>query len=176
METKQPLWKKIGTLGDINPVDYDGGTVYQDTTGVYPAELEYVVITEEKDGEPVKWNVYRACLDRLRYRDGYLYNAAVEDRWGTQSWSDPTKEFYPSCYDKWFSKDLDALASFCGWHREALINFFCSDNEQYRAFAYSIVADYWGWENLDSYPLTFDNREELESFLEHNQEVYVKEQ
>ena len=175
METKQPLWKKTGTLGDINPVDYGGGTVYQDTTGVYPAELEYVVVTEEKEGEPVKWNVYRAVLDRLRYRDGYLYNAAVEDGWGKNHWFQ-SEEFHPSNYNEWFASDLDALASFCGWHRETLIHFFCSENEQYRAFAYSIVADYWGWENLDSYPLQFDNREELESFLEHNQEVYVKEQ
>jgi hypothetical protein len=173
---QQPLWKKIGTLGDINPVDYGGGTVFQDTTGVYPAELEYVVVTEEKEGEPVKWNVYRAVLDRLRYRDGYLYNAAVEDGWGKHSWSDPTKEFYPSNYDEWFSPDLGALASFCGCHRKALINFFCSESEQNRAFAYSIVADYWGWDNLDSYPLQFTDRKELESFLEHNQEVYVKEQ
>jgi len=168
---QQPLWKKIGTLGDINPIDYDGGSVYQDTRELYPAELEYVIRQENGD-----WFVYRVCLDRLRYRDGYLYNAAVEDGWGKRSWSDPTKEFYPSNYDEWFSKDLDALASFCGCHRKALINFFCSESEQNRAFAYSIVADYWGWDNLDSYPLQFTDRKELESFLEHNQEVYVKEQ
>ena len=42
METKQPKWKRVGTIGDINFVEYDGGIVFVDETGVYCPELEYV--------------------------------------------------------------------------------------------------------------------------------------
>jgi hypothetical protein len=64
--TAQPEWKEVGTIGDVNYPEYDGGPVMVDTTGVYPPELEYVEIPpddlEFSDPE-ARWTVYRVVLD-----------------------------------------------------------------------------------------------------------------
>ena len=157
--TNQPVWKKIGTVGDINPIDYDGGFIYHDETGVYPAELEYIQST--RDDEPIEWRVYRTVLDRLRCRDGYLYLASVEDNWG--KYHEGEKEFYPSVYDEWFNRDLGGVADCVGLGVADLREMLCSEDEQARAFGYLNLAEYFGWENFDSYPLHFTSREELEA-------------
>ena len=46
METKQPKWKLIAQLGDVNPIDYGGYFIYEDETGVYPPEGEKLLIID----------------------------------------------------------------------------------------------------------------------------------
>ena len=72
--TQQPVWKKVGTVGDINPLDYDGGFVYVDTTGVYPPEMEYIEVQSMCDGrEDGPWKVYRVVLDPPRFGSGSVW-------------------------------------------------------------------------------------------------------
>ena len=49
METKQPSWKCIGHIGDVDPIAYGGGFVYIDETGIYPPELTYFEPAEDSD-------------------------------------------------------------------------------------------------------------------------------
>ena len=61
---RQPNWKKIGGIGDVNPIDYDGGYIYEDETGVYSPELEYIQAQDDGSGNAGPWKVYRWPLDR----------------------------------------------------------------------------------------------------------------
>jgi len=145
--TRQPNWELIANLGDVHPLDYGGYFVYRDTTGAYTEEAEKLFVYEDS------WQVYRFSLDRLKIEDSYLVPFAYDSSWP-----------YPaSTYDEWFHKDLDRVASFVGQSVQALRTDFCSENALDRARAYEAIGDYHGYENLDSYPLTFTSRKEVEA-------------
>ena len=151
METTQPKWRQVGTIGDINFVDYDGGPVFVDETGVYPPELEYVQNMPEPDTDAF---VYRFVLDSLKLSpDGKLIPAAYNE-----SWPHPVES-----YVEWFDKDVSSVADSIGMDRAEFVDALLSDNPMARASAYEAMAQYLGWENFDSYPLHFKTREELEA-------------
>lgn len=158
METKQPIWKLLANLGDANPIDYGGYFVYTDETGVYPAEGEKLFApldsTELSDEE---WTVYRFCLDRLKtVTDGanvYLVPFECDE-----TWPHPI-----ASYDEWFHKNLNRVAESIGQTIEQLREAFCSEDPRVRAFAYEAIGEHFGFDNLDSYPLTFTSREEVET-------------
>ena len=58
---------------------------------------------------------------------------------------------------------LSGVASSIGTSLSELRTLFCSDNPLDRATAYRAVGEYHGFENLDSYPLRFDTRAEVEA-------------
>jgi hypothetical protein len=159
--TNQPVWKKIGTVGDINPIDYDGGFIYHDETGVYPAELEYVIGAGDENawGEYTEWLVYRMVLDRLEEMTGLKNSPLVPFGFGSRN-----DLPYPlGSYEEWFCKDLGSVADCIGLDVDGLREMLCSEDEQRRAFGYLELANYFGWENFDGYPLHFTSREELEA-------------
>ena len=145
--SRQPNWKLIANLGDVNPIDHGGYFVYQDTTGVYTEEAEKVFVYEDS------WQVYRFHLDRLKMVQGYLVPLRYSPDW-------PEPLFR---YDEWFHKDLASVALHTGQSVQALRTDFCSENALDRARAYEAIGDYHGYENLDGYPLTFTNRKEIEA-------------
>ncbi len=145
--SRQPNWKLLANLGDVNPIDHGGYFVYQDTTGIYTEEAEKLFVYEDS------WQIYRFPLDRLKMVQGYL----VPLRY-SPDWPEPLPR-----YDEWFHKDLDRVASCVGRSVEELREAFCSEDARVRAFAYEAIGDYHGYENLDGYPLTFTTREEIEA-------------
>jgi hypothetical protein len=159
MTTVQPIWKFHSTVGDVNPIDYSGGFVYIDITGVYPPECEWI---ESEDGhlaEPIRWTVYRWTLERKSIvigKDGsYLLVP-----YGYESRTDlphPIAE-----YDEWFHRDLSSVAQSNGVELDTLRREFTSNDPAILAGAYLAIAQYHGFENLDSYPLTFTDRNEIE--------------
>ena len=154
METKQPVWKKIGTVGDVNPLDYDGGFIYEDETGVYPAELEYIARTVNGS-----WLVYRWSLDRCEA-------VTVGEKTLLVPFGFPTRADLPhpiTDYDEWFNSDLESAASSADRTVENLRAAFCHEDAQLRAWAYLDLAQYHGFENFDSYPVTFTSRKKLEA-------------
>lgn len=174
MSTQQPEWKLIAQLGDENPVDHGGYFIYEDTTGVYDPEGE-ILLSPDDDDAPEGWTVYRFSLDRLKiveehteaepnvsrfYLVPFKYNEN-RDKWGTREWPHPI-----SSYDEWFHKDLRGVASCCGYDLIELRQMFCSEDPRVRARAYQAVGDYHGFENLDSYPLHFKKRAEVEQRYE----------
>lgn len=149
MATRQPKWEMIANLGDVSPLDYGGYFVYRDTTGVYPAEAELLVVDDEGD-EDSTYTAYRVVLDRLKLVDGYLVPLAYDP-----SWSHPLER-----YDEWFHKELEAVASSIGSTKESLEALFTSDELAARALAYRAVGEYHGWDNFDDSPMTGMTRAE----------------
>lgn len=143
--SKQPEWKLLANLGDVNPIDYGGYFVYVDETGVYPPEVEYLESPDDDDA-PEGWTVYRFILEPCTYQEGILSDNP-----------------YHPMHAVWFADKLSDLASFVEQSELDLINQFVSDNPIDRARAWRIVGDYFGYHELDSYPLTFHNREEIEA-------------
>jgi hypothetical protein len=139
--TKQPQWKRIANLGDVNPVEYGGYFVYTDRTKVYPPEAE-LLRTPDDGGEG--WTIHRFILDRCTFVDGVLSDNAYHPELPT-----------------WFAKDLAAVASFIGSTELDLINGLCSDDPIDRASAYRAIGEYHGFDNFDGYPRQYTKRSEL---------------
>ena len=143
--TKQPAWKRIANLGDVNPIDYGGYFVYVDTTGVYPPEAE-VLISPDSDDAPEGWTVYRFILDQCTFVDGVLSD----------------NSFHPEL-PAWWADELPRLAAYNGQTELRLVTDFCSDDPIARAWAYRSLGDYYGYHELDSYPLRFHSRDDVEA-------------
>lgn len=148
--TAQPRWRCIAQLGDANPLDYGGFFVLVDDTGVYPPEVERVEPTDSDD-EDSALTVHRFILEPCTYIDGVLSD----------------NRFHPES-PAWFANPdskrdgvdpLACLASHVGRSIDDLRADFLSDDPVRRAEAWRTVGDYYGWENLDSYPLTLTRSE-----------------
>jgi hypothetical protein len=151
MSTKQPVWQLVANLGDRNPVDYDGYFILRDLTGVYPCEAEYLArycddpSGEDEDEDRGIWRAYRFPLERCTYIAGILSD----------------NRFHPE-HAAWFADDLEDVAHGIGADVDTLITDLCSEDPIDLAVAYQAIADYHGYENFDSYPLTFTSRREVE--------------
>jgi hypothetical protein len=155
MTTNQPIWKLAGTVGDVNPIDYSGGFIYTDETGVYPPELEWIESEDEHKAEPTNWTVYRILLERCAM---VKIDGAFRLITGTyeSSWPKPIEE-----YIEWFDESIKNVSDSSGISIADLESMLCSTNAQELAQAYLTLAQYHGWENFDGYPLKFTDREEL---------------
>ena len=156
MPTRQPTWKLIRNLGDKNPFDHGGYFIYQDETGVYPEEGEYLVEPEEEGGV---YTIYRFTVDKLKvvvHEETHI-SYLVSDQYES-GWSHPLHR-----YDEWFHEDLHKVAEVHGLDYKDLRDLFCSDDPLMRAEGYRAIGDYHGFLNLDAYPLTFTDREEVEA-------------
>lgn len=152
--TNQPKWKRVAQLGDVNPVEYGGLFVYVDTTGVYPPEAEKLFAP---DGDIKVWQSHRFVLENLKLvRDGdntYLVPARFDE---SGLWPYPARH-----YDEWFHKDLASVADYISSDVEELRLAFISDDPRSRAWAWEAIGAYHGFDNLDSYPVTYTKRSEL---------------
>jgi len=157
-DMSQPKWELIDNLGDASPIDYGGYFVFRDTTGVYEAEAE-LLESPDDDDSPEGWTVHRIVLARCTLTDGILSD-------------NPAHPLYPA----WFAtpeerratrpQDTTYLANVArtmDYPLDELTEDLCSADPIDRANAYRAIGDYHGWANLDSYPLTFHNRAEVEA-------------
>ena len=101
------------------------------------------------------WTVHRVCLDRqklVRHETSvYLVPYGYQPDWPHAI----------SKYPEWYADSLDGAAESIGSFRVELEQALCSEEGTQRAWAYQAIADYHGWENFDSEPLTL-TREEVE--------------
>jgi hypothetical protein len=109
--------KEIGTIGDVNFPEYDGGPVFDNGDGTF--SLEYVETPENQDSPNARWTVYRVTLD-------------------------------PDVPD-WI--DLKSVARTTDQDPEELRVAFEKGGPMDLAYAYESVAGYYGWHELDQYPL-----------------------
>ena len=142
--SNQPVWKCVAQIGDATPLDYGGLWVFIDTTGVYPPEGELY----DADTRQVR----RFILEDCTYTNGILSD----------------NKFHPNL-PAWFADEMGAVAETMGTTSLNLINQFCSSDPVTRADAWRCIGDYFGWDNLDSYPLTLTRREAARRY---NQPVY----
>ena len=156
--SNQPSWKLIANLGDASPVDYGGFFVYEDTTGVYPPEAE-LLISPDDDDAPEGWIVYRFILDQCTFENGILSDNKFHPE--LSAWfAKPEPERKDRPQDTTYLKNV---ADSIGSTEAELIKQLCSDNAIERAEAYRAIGEYHGFENLDSYPLTFHSRNKVEA-------------
>jgi hypothetical protein len=155
--TNQPSWRLLQNLGDADPINFGGYFIFEDTTGVYEPEAEWLEAPDTDDGT---WYVYRFALDRLKMveddRTIYLVPDAYRD-----GWPHPVHQ-----YDEWFHDDLAKVAESNGQTLAELRQAFCSDNPLDRAWAYRALGEYHGFENLDSYPLRLTRAEAEERYAD----------
>ena len=142
MPTNQPEWRCIGGIGDVNPIDYGGGFVFVDDSGVYPPELEWIEPPDESGwrGGFGPWTIYRCTLYRCTFIGGILSD----------------NKYHPECA-AWFADGIIARRFECDGND--LIEDITSDDPMRLAFAYWDVACSEGWENLNHYPLELRLRE-----------------
>lgn len=153
--TQQPKWKQVGVIGDIDFIDYGGGIVFEDETGVYPPELEWVEPLTEDEGPA---NVYRIVLDDLTLSPS---GNVIPAMYGP-SWPHPIEE-----YTEWFDRELERVASFVGLEYSELIKNLTSGDAISRAWSFQAMAEFHGWENFDDYPLTLSYAELEERYKKH---------
>lgn len=153
----QPDWEFVANLGDANPIDHDGYFVYRDKTGVYTEEAELLVVVGDNEGEAREWKVYRFLLERCTWIDGVLSDNEYHPE--TSAWFASTdREMTARPQD---TTGFRELANHYDLGVEELAAMFCSEDPIPRAIAYRYVGDYHGWENFDSYPLTFTHRRDV---------------
>jgi hypothetical protein len=154
MATTQPKWHCIAQLGDVNPLDYGGYWIFEDATGVYPPEAEYLAVDDDDDGR-LRYTAYRFALDRCTYADGILSDNPYHP--DHPAWfAKPESERATRPQDTTYLADV---AKSIGSDVGAVIAALCSDDPRERAHAYRAVGDYHGWDNLDSYPLQLSRTE-----------------
>lgn len=155
----QPVWKQVWAT--------DYSALYEDTTGVYDAELE---IAQEYEGKPytTRYCVYRLSLDRLKVVHEGPNSYLVPHKYNS-TWPHPV-----ASYEEWFSDSLAAVArSFTyGDDKEedigaCLVEDLCGTDISARACAYEAIGGYHGFDNFDSYPLDL-SEEEWDERLRHN--------
>ena len=139
----QPNWKLIGNLGDVNPIDYGGYFIFEDTTGVHPPEAEYLTDPDENGTR----TVYCFILESCTYQNGILSD----------------NKFHPD-HPAWFAGDLNNVCSYMGVEELELIRLFCSDDSLERASAWRMVGRCHGFGNLDQYPLQLNEEETRERY------------
>lgn len=163
MTTKQPIWKMVANLGDVNPLQYGGYFVYTDTTGVYEAEGEYVIVENKEDIKDnptdTPYTVWRYSLEKCTLIDGILSDNKYHPR--HPAWF-ATPESHRKDRDRPQNANYLSNVSNCmDIDLKELQGLFCSSNIVERAIAYRLVGEYHGFDNLDSYPLRL-TREESE--------------
>lgn len=116
--------RRIGTFGDVNPVDYGGGVIYRNE---YGTRVEY---THGLDGgdTPEKMVVYSVTVP--------------DDVFAEHTWAKPGD-----------------VASSVGTNAAQLIASGMSHSLQERVGVLEDVAGYYGWHELDNYPLTMTEKE-----------------
>lgn len=132
MSTQQPTWKLVGRLGDVDPVAYGGGFVYEDTTGVYAPEIE--LIDPAEDGQHDEMGDQAQCT---------ISRFIIEP--------DPTRE--------WWYSELGDVASSCGRSRAEYERNLLETGIMERALVYQDLIGYFGAHEFDSYPLTMTEAE-----------------
>lgn len=167
--TPQPDWKFIANLGDMNPLEHGGYFIYEDKTGEYVEEAQ-LIIPDSEDDKSI--TVYRIILERLKIVEGYLVPFDYQPNWGpgrvrkgrrgVMEWrpedvANTEAAINAQLYSAWFTDFISSTADHAA--REGLKKAFTSEDPIARAQAYRVVADSYGWNEFDSYPLTFTKRE-----------------
>ena len=140
MTTKQPVWKFIANLGDASPMAHGGFFVYEDATAVYSPEC--VLLEPKNDEDDIRdpgmfWTVRRFSADKCAFINGVLSD----------------NRFHPELA-AWFADKIGALADTYGQTAESVTALLCSADTLDRAQGWRMIGEYFGWDNLDSYPQT----------------------
>lgn len=143
--SKQPEWKLIANLGDASAdygdLSYGAFYIYEDVTGVYPPEAEYIIAPDDDHG---KWYVYRFILEPCTYINGVLSDNPYHPE--TSAW------FAPSAAEQAARPQDSNLAHLCksmDTTESEFIALITSADPLARAAAWRMVGEYEGFDNFD---------------------------
>lgn len=119
----QPKWKLVGNLGDVD-VFHGSRYVFEDTTGVYPPEMEIISPFTDKG---IKWEVSRIVLEPHTFINGVLSE----------------NKFHPE-YPAWYANKLDNVAASCGTSVNEIISLLTAPEALKRAEGYGLLYDHFG--------------------------------
>lgn len=123
----------LGTIGDVSPIEHGGGRVFETEHGPmleYTHGMEDDAVVEHDEGA-TKLQLYRVSIEPDVLTD--------------LNWVKPS--------------DLKSIARSMDTEVSTLREFSKSGDVMKRVRVYEDVAGYWGWDNLDSYPITMTARE-----------------
>jgi len=132
----------LATLGDVNFLDYGGAVLYQDDQDRKRGEasLDIIDVVCKDTGNSLDCCDCRECRDGnwQRQRNLRIWTAIV-----------PLTGSLLTEYDWISEEDIAAMSGFCGhpWEPE-------NPDPYFRAAAVIEIADYFGKDNLDEYPIT----------------------
>ena len=121
--------KELGTIGDVNAPEYDGGWVFEDDGHIWIEWVDTPTDDDMRGGEykpSARWTVYRVHIETPE----------------VPSWA-----------------DLGAVARTIGSSESRLRKDFLSKDPMRRASAYWDLASHDGWHELDNYPLVLTKSE-----------------
>ena len=156
----QPIWKYLDNIGDENPIENGGFFIFEDTTGVYAPEAE---VWDEIDGL-----AYRFSLDQLVYvhveTEGEKHDKLMTKRiWDMVNNGERLP--YPALtYDEWFTDTVLQLDDQQTLGDTSIVSLLTSKSSIERAIGYREIGLYWGYENLDGYPLHLTDEEAEERY------------
>jgi hypothetical protein len=139
MPTQQPEWKCVGSFGDVDPIAYGGGFIYEDTTGVYAPEVTLFI-----PGSDEKWKEKegKTPLEVRRF----IIERTPQDEW-------------------WWDKRAD-LAGFMGGTVAEFEEDAVNGSLRQQANIYQSIGQYYGFDNFDAEPRTMTEDEAYEKYKE----------
>jgi len=160
--------KILETFGDVNFLEYGGqlllqGPVYEEQD---PSENQWLEVIEpppddmSEDDPNARWEIYRFEPEQFKVVDvaddidprefcRYLVTAIYDE-----DWPHPVH-----MYDEWFHKNLSSVAESMDFDFEDLRAGFCSDDVKVRCWSWLALGGYFGWNELDQYPLLLTKAE-----------------
>jgi hypothetical protein len=124
-----PGVKILGTVGDADPIEYGGGYIIEEDGKI---RIEYFYgLDIDKPNHENKFNVYYVTIE-------------------------------PNIlsYCNWITKeDLEQIAHYIGYDITALKKLSDSKDPSERAVVLGAIASYFGWDNLDQYPMKLTEKE-----------------
>jgi hypothetical protein len=166
--SQQPEWEVVYTT--------DSEQLRVDKTGVYTPELEYADCVHEPnaaddwDEDKARYEVFTVQLDQLTLDErgrlvdcvdanGVAHAPWFEDDNHVTGCASTERDRYCETCRGWVSSNLSAVARSCGIDPAELRKQFCDPDPKVRTNAYSVVANYHGWNNFDDYPLELTGAE-----------------
>lgn len=146
------MTRKLGIIGDVNPIEYGGGYVLGGVPDVGGPWVEYVHGLDET--HPKAWDVDlddRAQTDTIKVE---VYRVDL----GTNA-----REFLRD--HDWVN--WDDVASTCGQDPETYSEAAELDTAQKRALAVWDAAGHYGWHEFDQYPLQLTLTELIERWSKY---------
>jgi len=125
----------VGNIGDVDPIQYGGGVVFEDEDGGYTLEYVYGADSDEDYG----WE-QNPDYEHVVYRVGLESDLDSFLRWN--DWA-----------------DLDAVADSVGATKDELLERARKGGAVGRAWLANEIAAHYGWQNLDEYPVKITERD-----------------
>lgn len=153
--TKQPVWKYVGTIGDVHPIQHGGGFVYADLTEVYPPELEYIEVSD--DGNTVV--IHRIVLEPCRFKTFLNFPGT------TPQLADPSQRGKTWQWaNEWWVEKLDDMCRSNDISKFFLLRRMLSSCPMERAWAYSELISYYGAMQFNYDPKQLTETEAIERY------------